>query len=411
MSFREKYLLAWKLIQPKKWQYFLVLLGIGLGTMFVFIFFTLTQGVKHSFEIAFADADTLFTLQSNPSSPPLDDTLIQELQTNPNIQNVYKETSLLIPATVNITMPFIDDFIVDVYFIRGIEDELFYALSGKQKPENETVAVLLDPLSLEILNTFLSNFLSGTTLSSGFFEQKQFTASFGTSSYLPSMNEQNPQEKKTVIQGFSIFAPLLGVALPYSEVEKMQQHFGQTTNTYSRLYVEPKNPIMRESIMQNLEQRGFKANNPSKGLSSIFSLITTLQIVLISASSIIIILSLLFLFSTLNLSLREHQKTIGILRAMGESKTNIQKIFLIQAGTIALLGGIFGIIGAGVLLAMGYFSWESISPSSLLSSSVFIPQFWTSTILLCCIGICASISIIVPLRNTMKKDPLLLLLE
>ena len=66
--------------------------------------------------------------------------------------------------------------------------------------------------------------------------------------------------------------------------------------------------------------------------------------------SLIAVVAGFLIWITLNTLVREKTKDIGIMRAMGFSKKNIMKIFLIQGLILGIIGIIIGIILSLILL-------------------------------------------------------------
>ena len=59
---------------------------------------------------------------------------------------------------------------------------------------------------------------------------------------------------------------------------------------------------------------------------------------------IVIWIASLDVINTMIMSIYERTKMIGLMRATGASKKDIQALFLVESGTIGLLGGIVGVV-------------------------------------------------------------------
>ncbi len=68
-------------------------------------------------------------------------------------------------------------------------------------------------------------------------------------------------------------------------------------------------------------------------------------------SLIILVIAGLTIANTFFSSVRERQQEIGLLRALGATQTDIQKMFLAEAALVGLAGGLIGIL-VGVFLSL-----------------------------------------------------------
>ncbi|MGL4391884.1 MAG: FtsX-like permease family protein [Fusobacteriaceae bacterium] len=83
---------------------------------------------------------------------------------------------------------------------------------------------------------------------------------------------------------------------------------------------------------------------------NLLSALTLEKTVMIIVFSLIVIIAGFVVWVILNMLVREKIKDIGILRAMGFSRKNISRIFLIQGLTLGTIGIVFGVIISLILL-------------------------------------------------------------
>ena len=76
----------------------------------------------------------------------------------------------------------------------------------------------------------------------------------------------------------------------------------------------------------------------------LFEAIKLEKIVTVIIEALIILVAAFNIASTLIMTVMEKTRDIGVLRAMGSSKRNILKIFMVQGCTIGVLGGILGTV-------------------------------------------------------------------
>ncbi|MDA8226929.1 MAG: FtsX-like permease family protein, partial [Desulfitobacterium hafniense] len=115
-------------------------------------------------------------------------------------------------------------------------------------------------------------------------------------------------------------------------------------------------------------------------------------------SLIVVVIGALIVGAAMMSSVNERTREIGIFRAIGYRKAHITKIILMEAGSLSLLGGIFGYI-VGFLIAV------QITPlvTGLELSTHWNPIIMVSTFFgAICIGLLASIY---PVLKAAKLDP------
>ncbi len=386
MSIQNIISLSFRFLSAKKWQYFLVFLGIFLGTSLFFIFFSVTNGLEKSLNNIFSENENIISVETTKKletevKTEIDEIFISQIEQIEGVKKVFKETTLILPFTFDIKIPFQKNFSLDIYFLYGIDDELFKKEQQFKEPEN-TIPVLIDPLSVDLINSFIQSLVKEVKISNNLFNKKQVNAIFGKSSFLPVMNRKKETEKKLFVSGFSSFAPIAGIAMPLSEIRKLQIFFGEDTSYISRLHIEFENGVSRNFIEKELEKYNLRILSKNTASDKITEITQILQWVLLLSSSIILFLSFLFLFSILHIVLIEHKKNIGILQAMGMENKKISLLFIFQGMIITIFSSVTGIILGIFLLHLLQNWWQENIILFLFPPEIF--TFSYQSILMIC---------------------------
>ncbi|MBF0578972.1 ABC transporter permease [Erysipelotrichaceae bacterium RD49] len=85
------------------------------------------------------------------------------------------------------------------------------------------------------------------------------------------------------------------------------------------------------------------------------------QLILAGLGSISLLIAAIGITNTMVMSLTERKREIGIMKSLGCKTRDISMIFLCEAGSIGLIGGIAGVV-LSILISMGinYFVWDKM---------------------------------------------------
>jgi len=116
-------------------------------------------------------------------------------------------------------------------------------------------------------------------------------------------------------------------------------------------------------------------------------------------SSLVVLISVLMVFSNVNASLLERTKEIGIYKAVGYSDLNILKIVIAEITVASLIAGLFGYL-LGTLFSGVIYSFLTDSKEFLFVFNT--PMLFLSVLLAVVVGIIASLA---PAIRSAKLDP------
>lgn len=114
--------------------------------------------------------------------------------------------------------------------------------------------------------------------------------------------------------------------------------------------------------------------------------------------------------SIMNLLVVEKTKEIGMLMAMGATRSNIRSIFLVESSLLGLIGAILGsIFGIAGTLALGQVPFEIAAGGRDITTLPLILNPWDILLLTCLAVGLSVIAAAIPARNASKLDPVLAL--
>lgn len=145
--------------------------------------------------------------------------------------------------------------------------------------------------------------------------------------------------------GFSDKTSLVGVTLPIEVVRNLNlKRDPNYKDTYLRLYVEVDSADHTDEVQQNIEKLGLQVTSAQQQIQTFEQNFRFVNLGLSMISLIILLVSGLMIANTFFSATSERKKEIGIFRALGATRGNIQKIFLTEAGLLGVFGGIVGIL-------------------------------------------------------------------
>ena len=164
------------------------------------------------------------------------------------------------------------------------------------------------------------------------------------STFLGGVNTtKNPLNAKLI--GFSDKTSLVGVTLPIEVVKKL--NLARDPNyqeNYLRLYVETDSAANTDAIQAAIEKMDLQTTSAQQQIKMFEQNFQFITLGLNMISVVILIVSGLMIANTFFSTTSERKSEIGIFRALGATRRQIQKIFLTEAGLLGIFGGILGIL-------------------------------------------------------------------
>jgi ABC-type antimicrobial peptide transport system permease subunit len=135
------------------------------------------------------------------------------------------------------------------------------------------------------------------------------------------------------------------------------------------------------AVTDKITAMGFYTVSTTSVVESLNSTFLIIQAVLGGIASIALLVAAIGIANTMIMSVLERTREIGLMKAVGALNRDIMTVFISEAATIGLLGGVAGvIIGAIIaqlidLVAGSYLSTSGSTSSSVVSIPLWLPFF------------------------------------
>jgi len=130
--------------------------------------------------------------------------------------------------------------------------------------------------------------------------------------------------------------------LPFNSVWSLLNTMDNKSD-YGALLVRVKSADFLESVRNEIEEQGFGTISVADQLEEFKKGFIIMDTALGAIGTIALIVAGLGIINTMVMSILERTREIGIMKAIGGSEFQIKSIFFFEAGSIGVLGGLFGL--------------------------------------------------------------------
>jgi len=124
------------------------------------------------------------------------------------------------------------------------------------------------------------------------------------------------------------------------------------TSPYSGLFVIASDLEKVNEVRRDITELGYSTSAPENLVASVQRYLRVVEIVLGAIGAIALVIASLGIANALLAAVRERRREIGVLKAIGARDRDVQRVFLLEAGVLGLVGGIIGTAG-GFATALG----------------------------------------------------------
>jgi putative ABC transport system permease protein len=309
---------------------FLTVLGVSVGIGTILFLVSLGYGIQKIILERITTSDSLLSLEVTPGASDvilLNKNVVEEIEKNPQIAEVSPLAS----------------FSGQMNHDKAIGDGLIYGVNPSYFRLSGIVTKQGKPFTDDSSNGAIVTLAGLSLLDLG--EQEALGREISLTLFVPYKNEEGNEEIKIVepevkyiITGIIdnsdsnyIFVPLASLS-------------GIAIGHYDSLQVKVANSADLESARQAIIEKGFLVSALSDIIDQANKIFNIIQIVLALFGLVALVVSAIGMFNTMTIALLERINEIGIMRAIGATKSDIRWLFLIESTIMGFLGGLGGVL-------------------------------------------------------------------
>ena len=328
-----------------------VALGIGCLVFFLALGSGLNAMVQVVFPVSTREVEVVvpsLAIGSILGEQRLDDTTLARLRKIKGVAAAYPKMSLRAPAVTRYNGLFFGREIhMGLEIVgSGLDPELVAADVGlpfEDHGEGGPIPVVVNRRLLELYNKVFAPQRGLPRLTDTMLVGFQFPVELGRS-YIAGKTLPNAQESALVLVGFSDRATLAGVSMPLQTVRRINARFGADAESYSSVLLRAARADDVADVAAAVKKMGLEIDETERNRAiQIGAAVELVTLALSLLAGLITALAAVNTTQAFYASVRERTREIGVLRAVGATRTDVAGVVLAEAAATGLAGGLVGV--------------------------------------------------------------------
>jgi putative ABC transport system permease protein len=338
--------------------------GVALGTGCLVFFLALGAGlegvVNEVFPVSTREVEVVvpqLALGNLLGEQKIDDATVAKLRAVRGVAAAYPKMQLRIPAVSRYN---------GLFFGREVRMGLEVVATGlmpelvgsdarmpfEDQGEGRPIPVVANRRLLELYNKVFAPQRNLPRLTDSMLIGFQIPLELGRS-FVTARTLTNPQETSMQLVGFSERASLAGVSMPLAAIQRINRNYGADADTYSSVLVRAQSADDVTDVAAAVRKLGLEIDDAEQRYAvQIGAAVELVTLALSLLAALITGLAAVNTMQAFYASVRERTREIGILRAVGATRSDVAAVVLAEAAATGLAGGVVGVVLARIVAAL-----------------------------------------------------------
>ena len=338
--------------------------GVALGTGCLVFFLALGAGlqgvVNEVFPVSTREVEVVvpqLALGNLLGEQKIDDATVAKLRAVRGVAAAYPKMQLRIPAVSRYN---------GLFFGREVRMGLEVVATGlmpelvgpdarmpfEDHGEGQPIPVVANRRLLELYNKVFAPQRNLPRLTESMLIGFQIPLELGRS-FVTARTLANPQETSMQLVGFSERATLAGVSMPLAAIQRINRKYGADADTYSSVLVRAQSADDVTDVAAAVRKLGLEIDDAEQRYAvQIGAAVELVTLALSLLAALITGLAAVNTMQAFYASVRERTREIGILRAVGATRSDVAAVVLAEAAATGLAGGVVGVVLARTVAAL-----------------------------------------------------------
>ena len=392
--------------------------GVALGTGCLVFFLALGAGlqgvVNEVFPVSTREVEVVvpqLALGNLLGEQKIDDATVAKLRAVRGVAAAYPKMQLRIPAVSRYN---------GLFFGREVRMGLEVVATGlmpelvgpdarmpfEDHGEGQPVPVVANRRLLELYNKVFAPQRNLPRLTESMLIGFQIPLELGRS-FVTARTLANPQETSMQLVGFSERATLAGVSMPLAAIQRINRKYGADADTYSSVLVRAQSADDVTDVAAAVRKLGLEIDDAEQRYAvQIGAAVELVTLALSLLAALITGLAAVNTMQAFYASVRERTREIGILRAVGATRSDVAAVVLAEAAATGLAGGVVGVVLARTVAAL----LDRLARTGLPDFPFKPPTFFSFQVEHVALGVgvallAALLGALIPARAAARLDP------